>query len=379
MATTADGALVEAARAGDERAFGQLFDAWFDRVHDVSRRIVRDDGIAAEVAQDAFLRAWTKLHTLDDVDAFGGWVLRIGRNASLNRLEKERRSTVVDDDAMTRLTDATSPDHDPLAELDQAGRVALVWDAAAALGERDASVLDLHLRHGLGAAELAEELGTNANNAHQVLFTLRKRLGNAVRALVLWRAGHPTCADLRSSLASAGLTSFGAPMVKAIDRHVDRCDECADDRTERLRPAALFAAAPIVAAPTLLKAKAAAALGDAGVPMAGSSSASASAAGAAGGAPGVAGPSATPFADPGAPAGAVGGAIGGGSGGDGAGPEQLASPADGSGDARSASARRRLVAAVVLVVACLGGAAWWASGAGDDDEVVAAAAPGSTV
>ena len=154
MATTADGALVEAARAGDQRAFGQLFDAWFDRVHDVSRRIVHDDGIAGEVAQDTFLRAWTKLDTLEDVDAFGGWVLRIGRNASLNRLEQERRSTVLDDESMTTLTDAASPDHDPLARLDQAGRIALVWDAAAALGERDASVLDLHLRHGLGAAEL---------------------------------------------------------------------------------------------------------------------------------------------------------------------------------------------------------------------------------
>ncbi len=275
MATTADGALVEAARAGDQRAFGQLFDAWFDRVHDVSRRIVHDDGIAGEVAQDTFLRAWTKLDTLDDVDAFGGWVLRIGRNASLNRLEKERRSTVLDDETMTAVTDAGAPDHDPLARMDQAARIALVWDAAAALGERDASVLDLHLRHGLSAAELAEELGTNANNAHQMLFTLRKRLGNAVRALVLWRAGHPTCADLRESLADAGLTSFGAPMVKAIDRHVDRCDTCAEDRTERLSPAALFAAAPIVAAPTLLKAEAAAGLEAAGVPMGGSGSASA--------------------------------------------------------------------------------------------------------
>ncbi len=55
MATTTDGALVEAARAGDQSAFGQLFDTWFDRVHDLSRRIVKDPGVASEVAQDAFL------------------------------------------------------------------------------------------------------------------------------------------------------------------------------------------------------------------------------------------------------------------------------------------------------------------------------------
>lgn len=282
MAATHEGQLVEAARAGDQRAFGQLFDLWFDRVHDLSRRIVRDPGIAGEVAQDAFLTAWTKLGTLQDPDAFGGWLLRIARNGSLNRLAKEQRSVTLDDETMTAVTDAQAPDHDPLAHLDQAGRIALVWDAAAALGERDASVLDLHLRHGLGAAELAEELGTTPNNAHQILFTLRKRLGNSVRALVLWRAGHPTCADLRQGLAAAGLTAFGAPMVKAIDRHVDGCATCSTDRTERLSPAALFAAAPIVAAPILLKANAASALTEAGVPMSGSTAAAGTSAGTSG-------------------------------------------------------------------------------------------------
>lgn len=88
MSKTLEGALVEAARTGDEQAFGRLFDTWFDRVHDLSRRIVRDPGIAGEVAQDAFLTAWTRLDSLQDPDAFGGWLLRIARNKSLNRLEK---------------------------------------------------------------------------------------------------------------------------------------------------------------------------------------------------------------------------------------------------------------------------------------------------
>lgn len=273
MAATEEGMLVEEARAGDQRAFGQLFDHWFDRVHDLSRRIVHDDGIAGEIAQDAFLTAWTKLDTLEDPDAFGGWLLRIARNASLNRLVKERRAVTLDDETMTAVADASAPDHDPLERMDQAARISLVWDAAAALGPRDASVLDLHLRHGLSAAELADELGVTANNAHQVLFTMRKRLANAVRALVLWRAGYPTCPDLRQGLAGGGLTSFGGPMVKAIDRHVDGCPNCADDRAERLAPSALFAATPIVAASLFIKSNAASGLAASGVPMSGSSAA----------------------------------------------------------------------------------------------------------
>ena len=345
MATTVEGSLVEQARAGDQRAFGQLFDQWFDRVHDLSRRIVHDDGIAGEIAQDTFLTAWTKLSSLEDPDAFGGWLLRIARNGSLNRLAKERRAVTLDDETMTAVADASAPDHDPLERMDQAARISLVWDAAAALGPRDASVLDLHLRHGLSATELADELGVTANNAHQVLFTMRKRLANAVRALVLWRAGHPTCPDLRQGLAAAGLTSFGGPMVKAIDRHVDGCLNCSDDRTERLAPSALFAAAPIVAASLFIKSGAASGLAASGVPMSGSTAA--------------------------APAGAGGGATPGGeSGAGGTGGLPPEPPA-----ARSALARRRMLvtAAIVLVVGLA--AVLFAVASADVNKIVTAARP----
>lgn len=323
MARTSEGDLVEAARSGDSQAFGQLFDTWFDRVHDLSRRIVKDPGTAAEVAQDAFLTAWTRLDTLQDPDAFGGWLLRIARNASLNRLAKDRRSVALDTDTMTTLTDDDAPDHDPLASMDQAARVDLVWDAAAALGERDMSILDLHLRHGLGAPELAEELGTTANNAHQILFTLRKRLGTNVRALVLWRAGRPACDDLRRTLATAGIGTFDKQAVKVIDRHAAVCDRCDGERSDQLAPAALFGAAPVVAAPILLKSQAASALEAAGVPMSGSASlggspAASSTGGDAGsstGPDGGSGGGGSTSGEPGTDGSGAGGSGGGGSGG----------------------------------------------------------------
>lgn len=370
MAGTDEGRLVEAARAGDQRAFGQLFDLWFDRVHDLSRRIVRDTEVAAEVAQDAFLKAWTRLDTLDDVDAFGGWLLRIARNASLNRLDKERRSVALDDETMTTLTDLDPDDTDPLARLDQAAQVSLVWEAAQALGPRDLSVLDLHLRHGLGAAELAEELGTNRNNAHQILHTLRERLGTNVRALVLWRAGHPSCPDLRTSLASGGTGHFDKKTVKVIDRHAAACDDCGRERSARLSPAALFGAAPVVAAPILLRSQAAAGLEAAGVPMAGSTALTGGAPGA--GAPGSGGAGAD---DPGVPGGAEGS---GGPGGPGD-PGGLGGPVDGDGPDESARRRRVLLVLAVLLVLFGGTVAWLvAAGADGSDDDVVEQVPGST-
>ena len=267
-----DGAWVLAARAGDPEAFGRLFDRWFDPVYDVAWRIVRNRDTAAEVAQDVFLAAWQGLDGLERPASFGGWVRRIARNRALNRLERERRS-VPDDEQAAGALDRSAPEVDMTAGLDEREQQALVWAAASALGERDASLLDLHLRHGLGAADIADELGVTANNAHQLLHRLKSKLAGAVRAWVLWRDGGRGCDGLDAALTGAGLTAFGAEAVRVVGRHVRGCETCAERQQLRVAPEALFAAMPIMVAPTMLRVEAAAALGEAGVPMAGSATA----------------------------------------------------------------------------------------------------------
>jgi RNA polymerase sigma factor (sigma-70 family) len=263
--------LVLAARGGDTDAFGVLFDRWFDRVHDVAYRIVRDREVSAEVAQDVFLVAWTHLNRIEQPASFGGWLLRTARNRALNRLERERRTVAVSDEENVMHSQRDEPDFDPGEAMHRNEQVDLVWAAASALGERDASVLDLHLRHGLGAAELAEALGVTANNAHQLLFRLRKRLAAAVRGWVLWRNGRPACAELVAVLQAAGITAFGPAAVAKIESHSDGCAACLSRREQRLAPEAMFAAVPIIAVAPMVRAQAASALEAAGVPMQGSS------------------------------------------------------------------------------------------------------------
>lgn len=359
VAAHSDTELVLAARDGAQGAFAELFERWFDRAYDVARNIVRNDETAAEVAQDTFLVAWQGLARLENPDAFGGWVLRIARNRALNRLERERRSQPLDNDVVTGAHDAGA--HDPtgssrLIETEAISEVRdrqeLVWAAAAALGERDASVLDLHLRHGLSPAEIAEELGVTANNAHQLLFRLRNRLGGAVSGYLLWRNGRPRCATL-AALVGGGV--FDADALKLIDRHVGTCEVCEDQRRRVVDPQRLFAATPLLVAPALLKAKAARALSQAGVPV-----------------------------DPGRggrpPSSSEGADIRTGSGGSGASPPpvstMLGSPPVPTRTARSG--RRRRLAMALVVLAVLGAVVvLMANRNGERTEVVAA--PDSTV
>jgi RNA polymerase sigma factor (sigma-70 family) len=280
-----DEELVQRWRAGDERAFGELYDAWFDRVHDLALRLVGDPARAADIAQEAFLSAWQRIDSLEDPAAFGGWLLRIGRNRALNVLDKERRATVVDDLAFRAIEAEGSPVNAPdgfrvagvLADEDDPARavgdqevVELLWAAADALGERDRTVLHLQLRHGFLPAEIGEIVGVNRNAANQLVHRVKQRLAGAVSARLLWRGEAPTCARLLAELETAGVAAFDQQAVTIANRHAEDCDECGDRQRIGLRPAALFGAVPIAIAPVVLKQEAAAALESAGVPMSGS-------------------------------------------------------------------------------------------------------------
>ncbi|MCU1352591.1 MAG: putative polymerase subfamily sigma factor [Acidimicrobiales bacterium] len=269
-----DGALVRAALAGDELAFGQLFDRWIDRVVAVAAQVVRDQSLAADVAQDVLIGAWQKLDQLREPDAFGPWILRSARNAAVSQVRRDARTQAVGDmtdvENVNEALEALAGLDDPADLVHRKDLAALVWQAAEALDHRDRSLLDLHLRHGLNPSELAEELGVQPNNAHQIMFRLRKRLSVAVEAYLLWNNGSPVCTELNGILAARALVAFDAVTASAIDLHAADCPVCTDHRRTNVAPVVLFSALPIVAAPWALKVRIAAGLDDAGVPVSGS-------------------------------------------------------------------------------------------------------------
>lgn len=52
--------LVERAAVGDRQSFGVLYDVLSPVVYGICRRVLRDEGIAAETTQEAMLELWTK-------------------------------------------------------------------------------------------------------------------------------------------------------------------------------------------------------------------------------------------------------------------------------------------------------------------------------
>jgi RNA polymerase sigma factor (sigma-70 family) len=136
--TKTDAELVVAAAGGDDSAFADLYELYFDRVYDFVRRMVRDADDAADVAQDAFVKAMGGIAKLKDASSFKTWIFSIARNTALNRIEQSGR-VVHDredeegDSLLYRQVDTNALDN-PEQAADANEMAALVWEAASQPG-----------------------------------------------------------------------------------------------------------------------------------------------------------------------------------------------------------------------------------------------------
>src|SRR5215212_7851796 len=94
-----DGQLVSRVLAGERKAFDELIGRYQRQAVAVSYRLLGNTNDTLEVSQDAFLKAFTSLDTLQKPEAFGGWLMRIVSNLSLNyrRSRKVRSQLPLDD------------------------------------------------------------------------------------------------------------------------------------------------------------------------------------------------------------------------------------------------------------------------------------------
>ena len=77
---------------GKRSFFDELIQRHQRRAHAVSYRLLGNSHDAAEVTQEACLKAYRSIKTLENPDRFGGWLMRIVSNLSLNRRRSRRKS-----------------------------------------------------------------------------------------------------------------------------------------------------------------------------------------------------------------------------------------------------------------------------------------------
>ena len=156
---TREHALVERARAGDEKAFAELVTEHSGRVYGALRRFGLDPQEAEEVAQEVFVRAWRGLPRFEARAQCSTWLSRIACTEAQRRLARRPAPGTLrqagDEDAIAALPDAAGAgpqartlDHEfqrilegALTELPIDLRVAVVLRDIEGLSTEDAAAV----------------------------------------------------------------------------------------------------------------------------------------------------------------------------------------------------------------------------------------------
>src|SRR6266540_575627 len=80
--------LLEAARGGDEDAFGRLVDQYRSELHAHCYRMLGSVHDAEDALQDALLRAWRGLARFEGRSSLRSWLYTIATNTSLRLIER---------------------------------------------------------------------------------------------------------------------------------------------------------------------------------------------------------------------------------------------------------------------------------------------------
>ena len=177
LALEGDGDVALAA-AGDRRAFERVYRANVNRVFSICARMTGERGLAEELTQDVFVRAWEKLALFRGESAFGTWLHRLAVNVVLNHRKSAGRqqSRLGGDDEEGDGVDALA------ARLGPAPGDRMDLEAAIAkLPPGARRVFVLHDVEGYKHEEIADMLGITSGGSKAQLHRARLLLREALQ------------------------------------------------------------------------------------------------------------------------------------------------------------------------------------------------------
>lgn len=173
--------LIQKAKNGDQDAFGQLVLAHQNKVYTICVHMVTDREEAADLAQEAFLKAWRSLSTFQGESSFATWMHRLTTNVCLDYLRKQSRrqniSTAVSlDDEDSGWTEPADHSQDPQQHLEREERKRALSRALAELPEHHRQTLIMREVSGMSYQEIADALNTDLGTIKSRIARARERL-----------------------------------------------------------------------------------------------------------------------------------------------------------------------------------------------------------
>jgi RNA polymerase sigma-70 factor (ECF subfamily) len=169
-----DEALLALAAREDEEALAQLYDRYGRVAYGLALRIVRDQALAEDAVQEAFLTVWRTASSFRaDRAKPSTWILTLVHRRAVDVVRREERRRAAP------LEGTEEPDERSLAadeEIALTDRRRIVQEALRQLPDEQREALELAYYGGLTQSELAERLSVPLGTIKSRMFTGLRRL-----------------------------------------------------------------------------------------------------------------------------------------------------------------------------------------------------------
>ena len=172
---------ISAAARGDRMAFRQLV---LDNSHAMFRvawRLCNDEGVAEDIVQEAFIKAWQKIGDFRMQSSFRSWLHRITVNTAMDYLRKQsrRKKYQGEEPEFETIEMAELPRHDAQIDIrEQAGA------AMQTLSDTERAALLLRHHEGHSIKEIAQILELTTDASKQTVFRAVQKMRLALQPLV---------------------------------------------------------------------------------------------------------------------------------------------------------------------------------------------------
>lgn len=172
-----DATVVARVLDGDRQQFAHLVERYQAALYRHAVGMVLDHDVAADMVQDAFVRAYTHLRSCRDYARFRAWLFQTLRNRCLDYLKEARRKNVRLDDARPLVDGAEGPaDRVQRAELRDEIRQALM---TLRDGQREAFLM--HYVEEVPYEKMAELLNVSVSALKMRVLRAREALVSALK------------------------------------------------------------------------------------------------------------------------------------------------------------------------------------------------------
>jgi len=182
---------IRRAGEGDADALGFLYIRYADNVYGLVRGILQNEHDAEDVTQHVFTKLMAVLPQYRETDVpFAAWILRVARNAALDRMRQHRAGSIEEAPEAEACFDELAYD-----------RALALREALQALPSEQREVLVLRHLVGMSPGEIARSLGRSEASIHG----LHHRGRRALKCALIERDAGPKTA---ARIASAGVGSI---------------------------------------------------------------------------------------------------------------------------------------------------------------------------